>query len=178
MDKVVLGIVDTPAQAARAVERLKVIGCRPEDISVLTPDLRGAHDFGFEQKTKAPEGALAGVGVGAVLGAVLGIAVGIGVLVFPGAGAFVAAGPVLAALSGAAVVALVLALVGGLLGSGVPEIRARHYAGRVRSGSVLVAVHVARRREMKRARGVLRAIASSVTTKREAPVPADPHLAH
>jgi hypothetical protein len=177
MDKVVLGIVDTPEQAAQAVERLKVIGCRPEDISVLTPDRRGAHDFGFEQKTKAPEGALAGVGVGAVVGAVLGIAVGVGVLVFPGAGAFVAAGPVLAALSGAAVLALVLAFIGGLLGSGVPEIRARHYGGKVRSGSVLLAVHVARRRQMKRVRGVLRVVASSVTTTREAPVPADASLA-
>jgi hypothetical protein len=171
MDKVVLGIVDTPEAANVAVERLRVMGYPPSEVALLYPDKHGTHDFGFEQHSKAAEGALVGAGLGAIVGGLIGIAAGLRVLVMPGLERLTAAGPLLAALSCAAVLALVLAVVGALIGSGVPAIEAKHYAGKVRRGSILVAVHVTRRSEMRRARDVLKSIAADVTTTTEAPVP-------
>jgi hypothetical protein len=172
MEKVVLGIVDTPAQAERAVEELHHAGFATSEVSVVFPDRHGSHDVGFERHTKAPEGALAGATIGAVVGAALGIALGLGVLALPKLGMFVAAGPVLAALSVAAATGVVLAVVGALFGRSVPEIHAKHYAGKVRRGSVLVAVHASDRGEVRRAREVLRALAATdITATGEAAIP-------
>ena len=44
---------------------------------------------------------MAGVGAGGVLGGTIGLLAGIGALTIPGLGPFIAAGPLLAALSGA-----------------------------------------------------------------------------
>lgn len=172
MEKVVLGIVDTPQQAEITVKRLEVMGFPPLDISVLFPDRRGSHDFGFEHHTKAPEGALAGAAVGAVAGAALGMAFGLGLLAVPPLGALVAAGPILAALSVAAVLALLGAVLGAIVGLTVPEIQAKHYVGKVRTGSILVGVHVNDRDELARAREVMRSVAASdVTAAGEAAIP-------
>jgi hypothetical protein len=172
MEKVVLGLVDTPAQAEAAAERLRAAGVAPADISLVFPDRHGSHDVGFEHHTKAPEGALAGASVGALLGAAIGVALGLGVLALPKLGIFVAAGPVLAALSVAAAVGVFLAIVGAAFGLNVPEIHAKHYAGKVRRGSILVAVHAGSRADVRRARDVLRSVAASdVTATGEAAIP-------
>ena len=52
---------------------------------------------------KAPEGATTGAATGGATGGVLGLLAGIGALAIPGLGSFIAAGPIMAALSGAAV---------------------------------------------------------------------------
>jgi hypothetical protein len=172
MEKVVFGIVDTPADVELTVARLLAVGFAPRALGVLFDDRHGSHDFGFEHHTKAPEGALAGAALGAVLGASVGASMGLGVLVPPGLGALVAAGPALAALSCAAAVALVLSLAGAWIGRAVPEIQAKHYAGKVRRGSILVAVHVSQREELARAREVLRSVAAdAVTSTGEAALP-------
>lgn len=172
MDRVVLGIVETPVQVEAVVERLRAVGFSPADVSVLFPDKRGAHDFAFEHRTKAPEGALTGAGLGGMLGALVGLAFGIGALVAPGLGVLVAAGPILAALAGAACFAVVLGALGAALGARVPEIEARAYAGKVRSGSILVAAHAGSRVAARRAREVLRSVAASdVSATSAAPLP-------
>jgi hypothetical protein len=177
MEKVVLGIVETQAQAELTAERLQAMGFSAEEVSVVYSDRHGNHDVGFEQHTKAPEGALAGAGIGAVIGAALGMAIGLGLLFVPELGQLVAAGPVLAALCGAAVVALAGALIGAVIGSSVPEIHAKHYAGKVTTGTILVAVHVDSRDELRRAREVLRSVAASdVRTTGEAAIPANARL--
>jgi hypothetical protein len=61
-----------------------------------------SRDFAHEQHTKAPEGAATGVAGGMVVGGALGWMIGIGALAVPGIGAFIAAGPLMAALAGAA----------------------------------------------------------------------------
>ena len=68
----------------------------------LAPDRGGLRDMAHQNSTKAPEGAAAGAGTGALLGGALGWLVGIGALAIPGVGPLIAAGPILAALSGAA----------------------------------------------------------------------------
>jgi uncharacterized membrane protein len=63
------------------------------------------------------------------------------VLAIPGAGPFVAAGPILAALSGAALGATAGGLAGALIGYGIPEYEAKLYAGKLESGHILIGVH-------------------------------------
>jgi len=141
MKKSVIGIVETQIQAERIVEQLQQRGVSSNDVSVLFPDKRGTKDFAHEHNTKAPEGAVAGVGAGGVIGGTLGLLAGIGALAIPGVGPLIAAGPLMATLSGAAAGAAVGGIAGGLIGMGVPEYEAKSYEGKIRSGNILIAVH-------------------------------------
>ncbi len=108
------------------------MGFSPNDISVLLPD---------KKETKASEAAVAGVGTGGFVGGSLGWLVGIGSLAIPGLGPFIAAGPILAALSGAAIGAAVGGLTGALVGMGIPEPEAKQYESKIRERNILMAVH-------------------------------------
>lgn len=173
MKKAVIGIVETRAQAEAVVETLRrsqYIGMN--DISVLLPDTQGTKDFAHEYHTKAPEGAAAGAGAGGVLGGTLGLLAGIGALAIPGVGPLIAAGPVLAALSGVAAGAAVGGLTGALVGLGIPELEAKAYEGKLRSGNILIAVHTESKEAQQAAEDVLKqAGARHVDTTTEAHVP-------
>jgi len=172
MKKAVIGIVDSREKAERTVEQLRSSGFGVEDISVLFPDKRGTQDFAHEQHTKAPEGALAGVGTGGVLGGTLGLLAGIGALAIPGLGPLIAAGPIMAALSGVAAGAAVGGLTGALIGMGIPEIEAKLYEGKLRSGNILIAVHTESAEARKTADDIFRRMgARDVSTTSEASVP-------
>ncbi len=67
---------------------------------------------------------------------------GIGALAIPGVGPLIAAGPLMATLSGAAAGAAVGGIAGGLIGLGVPEYEAKSYEGKIKSGNILIAVHI------------------------------------
>jgi hypothetical protein len=129
------------SQAITIVERLRTAGFSNDSISVLLPDQSGTRDFAHEQHTKAPEGATAGASTGGILGGALGWLVGIGARAIPGLGPFIAAGPIMAALSGAAVGAAVGGVGGALIGMGLPEYEAKQYEGKLRSGNVLISAH-------------------------------------
>ncbi len=137
----VFGIVKSHSQAEQMVERLQSAGFATSEISVLLPDDEGKHDIGHVKATKAPEGATTGAATGGVTGGVLGLLAGIGALAIPGVGPFIAAGPIMAALSGAAVGATTGGVVGGLIGMGIPEIEAKRYEEKLKSGNYLIAVH-------------------------------------
>jgi hypothetical protein len=143
MERAVIAILDTLDQADRAVSGLRGAGFQSQHISVLLPDKEGSKDFAHEQNTKAPEGAATGAGAGGVMGGALGWLVGIGSLAIPGLGAFIAAGPILAAMSGAAAGAAVGGLTGALVGMGIPEYEAKQYEGKVKGGNILISVHTA-----------------------------------
>src|SRR5687767_1818546 len=132
MSKAVFCIATNLEQARTIVDRLKTAGFPGTDISVLFPDKTGTKDFAHEQHTKAPEGATIGGGSGAVLGGVAGWLVGIGALAIPGVGPFIAAGPIMAALGGAAIGGAVGGIAGALIGMGVPEYEAKQYEGKIR----------------------------------------------
>ena len=136
----VICTVRDEAAARHIVERLREAGFLSSDISVLLPDRRGTQEFAHEQNTKAPEGAVTGGTAGGLLGGVAGWLVGVGTLAIPGLGPFVAAGPILSALSGAAAGAAVGGLTGALIGMGIPEIEARRYESQLREGNVLISV--------------------------------------
>src|SRR5678815_4320635 len=72
----------------------------------------------------------------------------------PGVGPFIAAGPILAALSGAAVGAAVGGIAGGLIGLGIPEIEAKRYEGKVKAGNLLISVHTENSEEISRAKDI------------------------
>src|SRR5688500_955985 len=154
MAKAVFGLVDNEVQAERVVEGLKAAGFSNNDISVLLPDKSGTRDFAHEQNTKAPEGAATGAGTGGVLGGALGWLAGIGALAIPGLGPFIAAGPIMAALSGAAVGAAVGGLTGALIGMGIPEYEAKQYEGKIKAGNILISVHSDNSDETTRARKI------------------------
>lgn len=95
-----------------------------------------------EKNTKAPEGAAIGGTTGGVIGGTLGLLAGIGALAIPGMGPFIAAGPIMAALAGSAVGGSIGLLTGALVGLGIPEYEAVHYAELLKKKSnILIAVH-------------------------------------
>jgi hypothetical protein len=134
-------IAKTHSQAEQIVQELQVANFPVSEISVLLPDTEGKHNIGPVKATKAPEGATTGAASGGVAGGVIGLLAGIGALAIPGVGPLIAAGPIMAALSGAAIGGATGGLVGGLIGLGIPEIEAKRYDEKLRSGHYLIAVH-------------------------------------
>src|SRR3954469_13854274 len=145
----------TVEQAEHIVLELKQAGFTSDDISALLPDRRGTRDFAHEHHTKAPEGATTGGVLGLGLGAGLGWLAGIGALAIPGVGPFIAAGPIMAALGGAAVGTATGGLIGALVGMGIPEREAKVYNDTVRGGGALVSVHTGDAEKQQRAREIL-----------------------
>jgi hypothetical protein len=170
--KSVICIVQTQIQAIDVVGRLKDSNFTESDISVLFPDKEGTKDFAHEQHTKAPEGATTGGVTGGVLGGALGWLAGIGAIAIPGVGPFIAAGPIMAALGGAAVGGAVGGVGGALIGLGFPEYEAKRYEGKIKGGNILISVHTENADEAKRAKEIFeQAGAQDISTTGEATVP-------
>jgi hypothetical protein len=131
----------TVEQAENIVLELKQAGFTSNDISALLPDKRGTKDFAHEHNTKAPEGATTGGVAGLGVGAAVGWLAGIGALAIPGVGPFIAAGPIMAALGGAAVGTAAGGIIGALVGLGIPEFEAKRYDAKIREGNILISVH-------------------------------------
>ena len=141
MSKAVFCMVHTQDHAELIVNHLRTAGFHEDHISAILPDHKANMEFAMRHGTKAPEGATAGVTSGGLLGAGLGWIASLGALTIPGVGPLVAAGPILAALSGAAVGAALGGIAGALVGMGIPEFEAKLYEGKIKSGGILVAVH-------------------------------------
>jgi uncharacterized membrane protein len=173
MSKAVFCIVRSESQAERIVDDLRRVGFSPDDVSVLFPDRRGTRDFAHEKNTKAPEGAAAGVGAGGLVGGTLGWLAGIGALAIPGVGPLIAAGPIMAALGGAAVGAAVGGLAGSLVGLGVPEFEAKRFEGKILEGNILLSVHTEDSDERALAKDIFeRHGAEDISTTGESSAPA------
>jgi hypothetical protein len=150
MDKAVFGLVRSRDQAEVLVNELMRSGFKNEEISVLFSDSRHAEDatavsnkgLGTEKHTKASEGAAAGGTIGGLIGGTLGLLAGIGALAIPGMGPFIAAGPIMAAIAGSGLGGGIGLLTGSLVGLGIPEYEAVHYAERLKDGNhILISVH-------------------------------------
>ncbi|KOR76025.1 YsnF/AvaK domain-containing protein [Paenibacillus solani] len=140
MTEKIVGVFASEHDASNAIQDLKDLGYRADDISVVgknKADIDTIHD---ETGTKAPEGIATGAATGGVLGGVAGLLAGLGALAIPGIGPILAAGPIAATLTGAAVGAGTGGLVGGLVGLGIPEDEAEEYNTHVNSGRILVMV--------------------------------------
>lgn len=177
--KSVLCIATSREQADRIVDHLRTAEFSNNDISVLFPDKGTTRDFAYEKNTKAPEGAVAGAGTGAAIGGALGWVAGIGALAIPGVGPFIAAGPIIAALSGVAVGATLGGIAGGLIGLGIPEMEAKRFEGKVKAGSILISVHTESSEEITRAKEIYtKAGAQDICASGEASTVKDRRAAH
>lgn len=170
--KSVFCIATSDLAAERIVDQLKTAHFSNNDISVLFPDKETTRDFAHEKNTKAPEGAVTGAGTGGAIGGALGWIAGIGALTIPGVGPFIAAGPIIAALSVAAVGATVGGITGGLIGLGIPEIEAKRYEGKVREGNILISAHTEDSKEITLAKDIFtKAGAHDICTTGDASTP-------
>ncbi len=175
MKKAVFGLAVKEEQARRIVDHLLSSGFSNNDISILyhdhnnkqikTHEVGDVHherssteshakrggDLTTEKHTKAPEGGVTGATTGGILGGSLGLLAGIGALAIPGLGPFIAAGPIMAALSGSAVGGSVGLLIGALIGSGIPEYEAKKYESGLKEGNILISVHTDSDEEVNRA---------------------------
>jgi hypothetical protein len=156
MKRSALCLVDTEAQADAIVGQLRGTGFSDNDISVLFPDKDSTRDFAHKKATKMPEGATVGASTGGVVGGTIGLLAGIGALAIPGLGPFIAAGPIMAALSGGAIGAGVGGLTGALVGLGIPEYEAKRYEGKVKEGGILISVHSESNDETSRAKDIFK----------------------
>jgi hypothetical protein len=170
----VFGLFNDEASMSKAVDALKAAGFDTGDISALLPDSESTRTFAHEKHTKAPEGAAVGATAGVVTGGTIGLLLGIGAIAIPGLGAFVAAGPIMAALAGAGAGGAVGTLTGALIGMGIPEYEAKRYESYVRDGGMLMSVHCTSDDSAHRARSILDGFgAHDVADTKEASVKRD-----
>lgn len=173
MSNSVFCIASSQPMAGDIVARLKSAGFADNDISVLFADKTKSSDFALEAHTKAPEGAALGAGSGGVVGGAVGLLAGIGLLAVPGVGPFIAAGPIMASLSGIAVGAAVGGITGALIGLGIPEIQAKRYDGKIKDGNILIAARTEDSTKVATAKRIFEdAKATDITTGSVASVPA------
>jgi hypothetical protein len=166
--------VKTSFEASDVVEHLKAAGFTANDISVLMPDNLGSKDFAIENETKTPEGATLGASTGAVLGGSLGWLAGIGALAIPGVGPLIAAGPIMAALTGVALGGAVGGISGALIGMGIPEYEAKRFEGKLKGGRCLISVHSENSAETENAKRIFEnAGAEDISASSEAAVAAN-----
>jgi hypothetical protein len=151
----VFGIFRSREAVEEAVAGLEQAGFRNTDISVLLPENEGTKDLAHEKHTKAPEGAAAGTVTGGAIGGILGALIGIGTIAIPGLGPLVAAGPIIAALTGVGSGTVVGGIIGALAGLGIPEYEAKRYEGRIKLGGILMSVHCDDDHWMRRAKDIM-----------------------
>ena len=139
--KTIVGLYDDIATARRVVEDLAAAGFERGDISLVANNqMTGTTPATGGNGEAVAEGAAGGALVGGALGGLGGLLLGLGALAIPGIGPVVAAGPIVAGLTGAGIGAAVGGLAGALVNWGVPEEEAEFYAEGVRRGGTLVAV--------------------------------------
>ena len=156
MSHAVIGIVPDFAAADCLVRDLTASGFANSEISILAPDTPSSR-LAYEKHSKAPEGTATGAAAGGFLGGTIGLLAGIGAIAIPGVGPFIAAGPIMAMLSGAAVGGAVGGVSGGLIGLGMPEIEAKQYESNLVDDNVLVSVHAEDKELADRAKEIFKA---------------------
>ena len=140
MSRLVTGIFNSRPRAEQAADELIRSGYAPEDVSLLMSESTRGREFAVKESTKAPEGAAAGATIGGVLGAVAAGLAAVASISIPGL-SVVAAGPVVAALTGLGAGAATGGLTGALIGLGIPEHEAKFYHKEIEEGGILVGVY-------------------------------------
>ena len=150
MPKTISRLYNSHAEARTVVRELESAGINHGDLSILVSNVDSAYD----EKTKSfpdrdldgkddrAEGARTGAGIGAAVGGTAGLLAGLGLMAIPGVGPVVAAGWLVATLTGAAAVGTAGGIVGALSQAGVSPEDADVYAESIRRGGALVSVKV------------------------------------
>lgn len=142
----VIGVFNSYEEATKAVNDLKARGIPDDKISLIT---RGRDDKGIitdenyvvdGSGNEVADATAAGATTGGILGGLAGVLAGIGALAIPGVGPIIAAGPIVAGLTGAAAGATGGGLLGALVGLGLEEDDAKVYNTELSNGGVIVTV--------------------------------------
>jgi hypothetical protein len=132
---------DHPA-AEKAIQQLYDAGFAKGDLSIIGRDFQVKEEpVGFISPT---DYAKAGAATGASFGGLFGLLVGVAVVLIPGVGPVIVAGPLAAALlagmEGAIAGSALGGLAGALVGWGVPKERALKYETQMEGGKFIVVV--------------------------------------
>lgn len=146
-------------QANLIVDHLRAESFSKNDISVLFANQGAMLESRHENITKAAAGGVVGADTGSFIGEPLNWIAGIGVLAIPGLGPFIAAGPIIAALSGAAGGDIG----GGLMSLGISEMEARRYERELDNGDILLCVHTDDAGDIARAKDIFKQAAAQNT---------------
>jgi hypothetical protein len=149
----IMGLVASQRQAERILTALEGAGLAKDDVSVLFR-AEPARTVGDADLPRAPAIAV-GDGARPALSGGLARRGGLGIVSVPGAGSFIAAGPILEALNGEFLGAGSRRIAAILISMGTREHEAREYEEKIQCGRVLVAVHVDEHEERALAKAVL-----------------------
>jgi hypothetical protein len=146
-------LYDSYSEASEAVANLEAAGVKHSDISILASNAdnwysadRRSHTFpdrDLDGKDDRAEAASTGAGVGATVGGAAGLLAGLGLMAIPGVGPVVAAGWLVATLTGAAAGGATGGIIGALTQTGVSKEEADVYAEGLRRGGAVVSARVA-----------------------------------
>lgn len=146
MTTTVVALYDTLAEAQQATQDLVESGFNRDNISLAANDASGQYrrHLGDLQQTSKETGhhedAVVDVGAGALVGGISGLLVGLGVLLIPGIGPIIAAGPLITALMSTGIGTVTGGLLGALIEMGIPTEQANSYVEGIRRGGVLLTV--------------------------------------
>jgi hypothetical protein len=144
--RMVTGMFRDRDSAEQAYRSITDRGYNKDDVNLLmSEDTRKKHFSSDEHSetelgNKALEGAGAGSAIGGTVGAILALVGAAGTLAIPGLN-IVAAGPIVAALTGAGAGGLAGGLIGALVGWGIPEERAKAYESGIKEGGIVMGVN-------------------------------------
>jgi hypothetical protein len=130
MSKTVIGLIENPNEAQKAVDDLLKSGLDRKHIGVISP----------EEVARETSAAVVGASTGMAVGGLAGMLLAAAALAIPGIGPVLVAGPALTLLGGTTLGMLAGGLIGGLTARGIPEDEAHVYAEGVKRGATLVTV--------------------------------------
>ena len=135
----VAGLFNTEQEAEQAIQALRSSGIEASNIGIVAQDRTRMESLSASTGAETGAAAASGAVGGAVLGGGLGLILGaIGAVAIPVVGPIIAAGPLVAALTGAGVGAATGGLVGVLTKAGIPQDEAEVYHTGVERGGILV----------------------------------------
>lgn len=144
-DKVLIGVFDTENDVINVIRELKEKGYSEDEITILAKHKEQMEhiDENTNTDTKSSQnasGAGAGATIGAVLGGLAAAVPALGLLIIPGIGPLLAAGPIVAILGGVVAGGVAGGLLGALVQMGVTEEDAKKYESYIDQGKILVLV--------------------------------------
>ena len=138
----IAGVFDSKEEANAAVSKLLDTGFKKEDLSLIVSDNVRHTIFASptdDETSRTEKGGTAGALFGGALGALVASLTLVGVVVIPGSGLLVA-GPLVAALSGAAVGAAAGGLSGALIAAGLAVDDAKEYENEIKHGKAVIII--------------------------------------
>src|SRR3984885_6323382 len=153
MTKTIAGFFRTRTEGETAYNQLLASGLDRDQVSFVAGDTRG-----HETPKIGPiegTGAESEMPQDVAMGSAIGLAAGLVLLVIPGVGPFLAAGPLAAAMGGIVAGAGVGGVVCLLRGNGVSQEEAEFYGDGVRRGGSLITLRGASEEEEKKARDIM-----------------------